>query len=53
MRAMTWPPRTVIRRSSGLRTLESALYRSGPDLSPASTKSTWSVRGPLVGPPVS
>ena len=28
MRAMTWP-RTVIRRSSGLRTLESALYRSG------------------------
>lgn len=24
-----WPPRTVIRRSSGLRTLESALYRSG------------------------
>ena len=26
---MTWPPRTVIRRSSGLRTLESALYRSG------------------------
>lgn len=29
MRAMTWPPRTVIRRSSGLRTLESALYRSG------------------------
>jgi ribonuclease HII len=25
----TWPPRTVIRRSSGLRTLESALYRSG------------------------
>lgn len=29
MSAMTWPPRTVIRRSSGLRTLESALYRSG------------------------
>ena len=29
MPAMTWPPRTVIRRSSGLRTLESALYRSG------------------------
>lgn len=29
MAAMTWPPRTVIRRSSGLRTLESALYRSG------------------------
>ena len=25
----TWPPRTVIRKSSGLRTLESALYRSG------------------------
>ena len=25
----TWPPRTVIRRSSGLRTLEAALYRSG------------------------
>ena len=24
-----WPPRTVIRRSGGLRTLESALYRSG------------------------
>jgi ribonuclease HII len=24
-----WPPRTVIRRSSGLRTLESALYRNG------------------------
>ena len=24
-----WPPRPVIRRSSGLRTLESALYRSG------------------------
>ena len=24
-----WPPRTVIRRSTGLRTLESALYRSG------------------------
>ncbi|CAN5391399.1 ribonuclease HII [soil metagenome] len=24
-----WPPRTVIRKSSGLRTLESALYRSG------------------------
>ncbi len=24
-----WPPRAVIRRSSGLRTLESALYRSG------------------------
>ncbi|MCV7384092.1 ribonuclease HII [Mycolicibacter longobardus] len=24
-----WPPRTVIRRSPGLRTLESALYRSG------------------------
>ena len=23
----TWPPRTVIRKSSGLRTLESALYR--------------------------
>jgi len=27
--AMVWPPRTVIRRSSGLRTLESALYRGG------------------------
>src|ERR1700741_5481060 len=27
--APTWPPRTVIRPSSGLRTLESALYRSG------------------------
>jgi len=27
--ASTWPPRTVIRRSSGLRTLESALYRNG------------------------
>jgi ribonuclease HII len=27
--ATTWPPRTVIRKSSGLRTLESALYRSG------------------------
>lgn len=26
---MMWPPRTVIRRSSGLRTLESALYRNG------------------------
>ena len=26
---MTWPPRTVIRKSSGLRTLESALYRGG------------------------
>jgi ribonuclease HII len=25
----TWPPRTVIRRSSGLRTLEAALYRGG------------------------
>lgn len=24
-----WPPRTIIRRSSGLRTLESALYRGG------------------------
>jgi ribonuclease HII len=24
-----WPPRTVIRKSSGLRTLESALYRGG------------------------
>lgn len=29
MPARTWPPRTVIRRSAGLRTLESALYRSG------------------------
>jgi ribonuclease HII len=27
--ATTWPPRTVIRKSSGLRTLESALQRSG------------------------
>ncbi|QZA06338.1 ribonuclease HII [Mycolicibacter heraklionensis] len=27
--APVWPPRTVIRRSPGLRTLESALYRSG------------------------
>jgi len=27
--ATTWPPRTVIRKASGLRTLESALYRSG------------------------
>lgn len=27
--ATVWPPRTVIRKSSGLRTLESALYRSG------------------------
>ncbi|GFG76531.1 ribonuclease HII [Mycobacterium botniense] len=27
--AGTWPPRTVIRKSAGLRTLESALYRSG------------------------
>ena len=26
---MIWPPRTVIRRSSGLRTLEAALIRSG------------------------
>ncbi|WP_396892052.1 ribonuclease HII [[Mycobacterium] wendilense] len=24
-----WPPRTIIRKSSGMRTLESALYRSG------------------------
>ena len=24
-----WPPRTVIRKSSGMRTLESALYRGG------------------------
>lgn len=24
-----WPPRTVIRKSAGLRTIESALYRSG------------------------
>ena len=29
MPTITWPPRTVIRRSSGLRTLESALCRSG------------------------
>ena len=29
MPTITWPPRAVIRRSSGLRTLESALYRSG------------------------
>jgi ribonuclease HII len=27
--ATTWPPRTVIRKSAGLRTLESALYRNG------------------------
>jgi ribonuclease HII len=27
--ATTWPPRAVIRKASGLRTLESALYRSG------------------------
>ncbi|HEX7323160.1 MAG TPA: ribonuclease HII [Mycobacterium sp.] len=27
--ASAWPPRAVIRRSPGLRTLESALYRSG------------------------
>ena len=27
--ATAWPPRTVIRKSSGMRTLESALYRSG------------------------
>src|SRR5271170_5411266 len=27
--ATTWPPRTVIRKSSGLRTLEAALCRSG------------------------
>lgn len=27
--ALSWPPRTIVRRSSGLRTLESALYRSG------------------------
>src|ERR1700759_907928 len=26
---LTWPPRTVIRKSAGLRTLESALHRSG------------------------
>ena len=26
--ATTWPPRTVIRKSSGLRTLEAALYRT-------------------------
>src|ERR1700759_2535423 len=25
----TWPPRTVIRKSSGMRTLESALHRNG------------------------
>lgn len=25
----SWPPRTVIRKSAGLRTIESALYRSG------------------------
>jgi ribonuclease HII len=25
----TWPPRAVIRKSGGLRTLESALYRGG------------------------
>ncbi|OHV05159.1 ribonuclease HII [Mycobacterium talmoniae] len=27
--ASTWPPRPVIRKSSGLRTLESVLYRTG------------------------
>ena len=27
--ATAWPPRTVIRKSSGLRTLESTLYRGG------------------------
>ncbi len=27
--ATAWPPRTVIRKSAGLRTLESALHRSG------------------------
>lgn len=27
--AASWPPRAVIRRSAGLRTLESALYRAG------------------------
>ena len=27
--ATTWPPRTVIRKAGGLRTLESALHRSG------------------------
>lgn len=27
--ATTWPPRPVVRQSSGLRALESALYRSG------------------------
>ncbi len=27
--ATTWPPRTVIRKASGLRTLESALHRNG------------------------
>src|SRR5712672_414452 len=32
---LTWPPRTVIRKSLGLRTLESALYRGG--------------RGPVAG----
>ncbi len=26
---LSWPPRSVIRRSAGLRTLESALYRGG------------------------
>ena len=25
----TWPPRAVIRKSAGLRTIESALYRGG------------------------
>jgi ribonuclease HII len=29
MATTTWPPRTVIRRSAGLRTLESALHRGG------------------------
>ncbi|NLG54247.1 MAG: ribonuclease HII [Rhodococcus sp.] len=28
-RGIAWPPRTVIRRSTGLRTMESALVRSG------------------------
>lgn len=37
--ATTWPPRTVIRKSSGLRTLESALYRSG--LGPVAGVDEW------------
>lgn len=42
-----WPPRTVIRRSSGLRTLESALIRSG--LGPVAGVDEAG-RGPSAGP---